>query len=384
MKKYIYTVFVILLLSNCQTPKKPNKTCCVVDNLIGDQYLDSSYLTSIENIETNKKLEKSTNEMVLIHGGTFEMGADIPEYFKNMPATGLAQPDEFPKHKVTVSDFFMDEHEVTIGEFAEFVKETGYKTVAEQDIDWEELKKQVPAGTPKPNENLLKAGALIFNYIEKNISNDNLGNWWTFTTGVNWKNPNGKNLTLEKIKNWPVTQISWYDALAYAKWCGKRLPTEAEFEYAMRGGKKNKMYPWGNQKLSENLKRGNFLQGDFPYVNTAEDGFEYTAPIKQFPPNSYGLYDISGNVWEWTSDWYSPVYYEELKNSGKVAVNPTGPNKSVEVYNRQAVNKSVKGGSFLCNDSWCSGYRNARRMRLSPDTGMQHLGFRLVRDTKKN
>ncbi len=179
----------------------------------------------------------------------------------------------------------------------------------------------------------------------------------------------------------PVTQVSWYDALAYAKWQGKRLPTEAEFEYAMRAGNDNTMYPWGNEMLNEeNKKSGNFLQGEFPYLNEVKDGYEFTAPIKSFTPNAYGLYDMAGNVWEWTMDWYGANYYKTLKDKGETAINPQGPQKTVEVFDSNAINKVVRGGSFLCNDSWCSGYRNARRMRLSPDSGMQHVGFRCVRD----
>ncbi|MEZ4914416.1 MAG: SUMF1/EgtB/PvdO family nonheme iron enzyme [Chitinophagales bacterium] len=209
-----------------------------------------------------------------------------------------------------------------------------------------------------------------------------MSNWWTYTAGVNWKNPDGTQPQIDDILRQPVTQVSWYDALAYAKWVGKRLPTEAEFEYAMRAGKNNTMYPWGNEKISHDKQYGNFLQGNFPYNNTAEDGFMGIAPVKQFPPNAYGLYDIAGNVWEWTSDWYSPLYYKNLSEKDTVTINPQGPQKSMEIYDQYAINKVVKGGSFLCNDSWCSGYRNSRRMRLSPDSGMQHLGFRLVRDVE--
>ena len=366
--------------SDASTAEHLSCSCSVTDSMLGKEYLDAAFIEAIKAIKTSTGKEASTQGMMLIKGGTFNMGADSSQGFDKMPETALAQADEFPKHQVRVSDFYMDEHEVTVRQFAEFVKATGYVTVAEKDIDWEELKKQLPPNTPKPDESMLKAGALVFHYVPKGTPKDDLANWWAYTTGANWKNPDGKNRKLEDILDWPVTQVSYYDALAYAKWCGKRLPTEAEFEYAMRGGKNNTMYPWGNTKVSENVKYGNFLQGDFPYRNTAEDGFEYIAPVKQFPPNDYGLYDIAGNVWEWTNDWYSPLYYDELSKKGDIAINPKGPEKSMEVYDPRSVNKSVKGGSFLCNDSWCSGYRNSRRMRLSPDTGMQHLGFRLAKD----
>lgn len=272
----------------------------------------------------------------------------------------------------------MDKHEVTVKQFEEFVKATNYVTVAELDINWEELKKQLPKGTPKPDSESLKAGSLLFKYLDKNTQTETLDQWWVFTKGVSWKNPNGLNPKLSDIYNNPVTHISWYDALAYAKWAGKRLPTEAEYEYAMRAGQKNTMYPWGNAKINYKALQGNFFQGDFPYRNTKDDGFEKVAPVMSFKPNNYGLYDISGNVWEWTMDWYSAKYYLDLANIQ--SNNPKGPKKTFEVYHPNATHKVVRGGSFLCNDSWCSGYRNARRMRLSPDSGMEHLGFRLVKD----
>lgn len=388
-------LLVALAISSCNQAQKKDsasqkdknsKTCCtaacITDDLQGKNFLDQKFLQVIKDIKTDEKQAQSTAGMVLIKGGIFDMGGDKPQGFEQMPQTALAQPDEFPKHKVQLSDFYMDEHEVTVGQFLEFVKATGYQTVAEYDIDWEELKKQLPEGTPKPSVDQLKAGAMVFHYADKNATKDNLGNWWTFTQGASWKNPNGKTTDIQQILNQPVTQVSWYDALAYAKWAGKRLPTEAEFEYAMRGGNSNTMYPWGNEKLSDK-SMGNFLQGEFPYSNTAKDGFEYVSPVKSFAPNAYGLYDIAGNVWEWTNDWYSAKYYEELHQTGQVAKNPKGPEEGFEVYDNQMKNKVVRGGSFLCNDSWCSGYRNARRMRLTPDTGMQHLGFRLVKDVKK-
>lgn len=372
-------------IDKTETKNDESLSChTTTEKVKGREFLNNTYLQAIDNIVVNPNKMNNNSNMVLIKGGTFSMGGDKVTGFENMSSTALAQPDEFPKHEVQVSDFLMDDHEVTVGEFLEFVKATNYKTVAEYDIDWEELKKQVPAGTPKPHDSLLKAGALVFHLVKKEDKHDNLDDWWKFTPGANWKNPDGKNPKLETILNMPVTQVSWYDAMAYAKWTGKRLPTEAEFEYALRSGKQNNMYPWGNEKINESNKYyGNFLQGEFPVSNTGKDGYLYTSPIKSFPPNAYGLYDLAGNVWEWTNDWYSAIYYKELADKNQVAINPKGPEKSFEVYDSNAINKTVRGGSFLCSDSWCSGYRNSRRMRLSPDTGMQHLGFRCVRDVKK-
>lgn len=318
--------------------------------------------------------------MVRITGGVFEMGGDIPHGFEDMPKTALPQGDELPKHTVRVNDFWIDEHEVTNAQFKAFVEATGYVTTAEKPIDWEEIKKSLPPGTPKPPEENLLPASLVFNYAPANASRDNLANWWTFKKQANWRQPKGPGSSIDGKGAYPVVHISWYDAAAYAQWAGKRLPTEAEWEYTMRGGKKNMMYPWGNDKTEQGTNYANHLQGKFPYTNTIQDGFEGLAPVKSFPPNDYGLYDMAGNVWEWTSDWYSAKYYSELAEIGGIADNPQGPAEGFEVYNNLEKKKAIRGGSFLCNDDWCSGYRNARRMRNTPDTSMEHIGFRCVRD----
>lgn len=348
--------------------------------IVKDNNLDPIILKSIDSIEINQQLIDHYDDMVKVYGGVFEMGGDIPFGFEDMPKTALPQNDELPKHTVQISDFWIDAHEVTNAQFKTFVDATGYVTIAQRPLDWEEMKKQVPPGTPKPGEEDLLPGSLVFHYADKNVPKDNLGNWWSFVKGANWLHPKGPGSSIEGLDNYPVVHVSWYDAIAYAKWAGKRLPTEAEFEYAMRGGKNNKMYPWGNEKTDQGKFYANHLQGEFPYKNTKADGFEYLAPIKSFPTNGYGLYDMAGNVWEWTQDWYSAKYYYELEQSGRVTINPQGPIEGFEVRNNFIKNKSLKGGSFLCHDDWCSGYRNARRMRTTPDTSMEHVGFRCVRD----
>ncbi len=350
--------------------------------LIGSDFMDRAALDKIDEIKTDKNQLLSFNDMMKIKGGVFDMGGDMIAGFENMPKTALAQDDELPKHQVEVNDFWIDEHEVTNAQFAAFVKATGYTTTAETAIDWNELKKQLPPGTPKPDDKDLVPGATVFHYASKNADKNDLSQWWKFERGVNWKHPAGINSSIEGKENYPVAQVSWYDANAYAKWAGKRLPTEAEWEFAARGGKTNAMYPWGNEKITEGEKKANTLQGSFPYNNTKEDGFEFTAPIKSFKPNGYGLYDMAGNVWEWTGDWYSPEYYSDLYKKGGIAKNPQGPEKTFEYGQENAVSKVIRGGSFLCSDTWCSGFRNARRMRESPDTGIEHVGFRCVRDVK--
>jgi len=387
----LFSQLVLIISFGCNNKaKKETKTITISNTsqnmycypikspLLGQNYLSESFLNSVAEIKLDPEKDSSLEGMVFIKGGVFEMGGDVATGYDSQIPTALPQNDEYPKHTVKVNDFYMDKHEVTVKQFEEFVKATNYVTVAEIDINWEELKKQLPEGTPKPDQESLKAGSLIFNYLDQNKQTESLDQWWVFTHGVSWKNPNGLNPKLSEIYNNPVTHISWYDALAYAKWAGKRLPTEAEYEYAMRGGRENTMYPWGNSKIDAKAGQGNFFQGDFPYKNTKDDGFEKVAPVMSFKPNNYGLYDISGNVWEWTMDWYSAKYYFDLV--GIQSNNPIGPEKTFEIYNPNATHKVVRGGSFLCNDSWCSGYRNARRMRLSPDSGMEHLGFRLVKD----
>ncbi|BDD11624.1 hypothetical protein FUAX_40560 (plasmid) [Fulvitalea axinellae] len=350
-------------------------------SFIGKQHLSTTYLSQINSIKTNPELASNTEGMVLIPAGTFNMGGDYSDEFAGMPQTALSQNDEFPKHKVRIDNFWIDEHEVTNAEFRKFIESTGYITTAEQPINWEELKLQLPPNTPRPAEENLQPASLVFNYAEKNASKRHLENWWTLTRGANWKHPQGPDSDIKGKDNHPVVHVSWYDAQAYAKWAGKRLPTEAEWEYAMRGGLIDKMYPWGNEKTESGKHMTNHLQGEFPYFNTAEDGFERTSPVKSFPPNGYGLYDMAGNVWEWTSDWYGANYYDVLKKeSGDLAHNPLGPEVSFEVIGRNEKNKVVRGGSFLCHDDWCSGYRNSRRMRTTPDTGMEHIGFRCVKN----
>lgn len=356
---------------DCSVPQKAE------DNL---NDLDIKFMATVSEIEEDVTLVNDFSKMVRIPGGIFEMGGDTPEGFENMPKSALPQGDELPKHSVQVSDFWIDEHEVTNAQFAKFVAATNYITVAERPVDWEELKKQLPPDTPKPpDENLLPA-SLVFSYAPKDGSKDNLGNWWTFKPQVSWRYPQGLGSSIRGKENHPVIHISWYDALAYAKWAGKRLPTEAEWEYAMRGALKNAMYPWGNVKTNQGKHNANHLQGEFPYSNTVADGFDRTAPVKSFPPNGYGLYDMAGNVWEWTSDWYSAIYYLKLKELNQIAMNPKGPSEVFEVYGAYEKRKVIRGGSFLCHDDWCSGYRNSRRMRNTPDTSMEHVGFRCVRD----
>ena len=303
--------------------------------------------------------------MVWIAAGSFMMGADNKQ----------ASEDEYPKHKVTLDGFWMDATEVTNAQFQQFVKATGYITTAERKPDWQELKKQLPPGTPKPDDSQLVPASLVFTPPNHAIDLNDYGQWWSWTKGASWKHPHGPASDIKGKENYPVVHISWYDAQAYCKWAGKRLPTEAEWEYAARGGWANAIYPWGNEPVDAGGPRANSWQGHFPDKNTVADKFYYTAPVKSFPANGYGLYDMAGNVWEWCSDYYHHTYYKTVAAGVK---NPPGPAQSLDPDEPYAKKRVIRGGSFLCNDSYCSGYRVARRMKSTEDSGMEHVGFRCL------
>jgi formylglycine-generating enzyme len=330
---------------------------------------DSGEDTTSNNVEITFNGDTSTIGMVYIPGGTFMMGGDNSE----------AAEDEYPKHRVTVKPFYMDEHEVTNAQFKKFVDATGYITTAERKPDWNELKKQLPPGTPKPDDSQLVAASLVFAPPAEVTNLADYSQWWRWVPGANWRHPSGPGSTIDGKDDFPVIQISWDDAVAYCKWAGKRLPTEAEWEFAARGGMEGKIYPWGNEGVDAGKPKANSWQGTFPSVNTKKDGFLDLAPVKTFAPNGYKLYDMAGNVWEWCSDWYRNDYYQTVNNPQGVT-NPAGPDDSYDPEEPHAPKKVARGGSFLCNDSYCSGYRVARRMKSSRDSGMSNMGFRCVRD----
>lgn len=309
-----------------------------------------------------------TTGMVWVPGGRYMMGGDNEQ----------ARKDEFPKHAVVVDGFYMDAHEVTNAQFLEFVEATGYVTTAETKPDWEEIKKQLPPGTPRPSDEMLVASSVVFTPPKHAVSLDNHGQWWSWVSGADWRHPFGPGSSIEGRGRFPVVHVSWDDAVAYTQWAGKRLPTEAEWEWAARGGHKETIYPWGNEPIDKGSAKANSWEGEFPYQNTERDGFDGLAPVKSFSANAYGLYDMAGNVWEWCSDWYHSGYYKET-NVPEGAKNPEGPSSSYDPMDPTVPKKVVRGGSFLCNDSYCSGYRVAARMKSSRDTGLSHTGFRCVK-----
>lgn len=325
----------------------------------------SRFSSSVDST-TQKKSNISKQSMVLIPGGSFIMGGDDKQAWR----------DEYPKHEVVVDSFWMDVHEVTNAQFAAFVEATDYVTNAEKAIDWKEIKKELPSGTPKPDENQLAPASLVFIPTDHPVSLRDVSQWWQWRQGANWRQPEGSGSTIAGKENYPVVHVSWFDAVAYCNWAGRRLPTEAEWEYASRGGLKNAVYSWGNESPDKGSPKANIWEGSFPYINQKRDGFYFTAPVQSYPPNGYGLYDITGNVWEWCADLYHEDYYKTLAN--KTSHNPQGPDTSYDSNEPYALKRVTRGGSFLCNKSYCSGYRNSMRMKTTPDTSSSHTGFRTV------
>jgi formylglycine-generating enzyme required for sulfatase activity len=344
-----------------------NKSCCT--KKIPNRFKSTADSLNISIYNNSIDLNSDKENMSFIQGGVFMMGGD------NDPA----REDEFPKHKVQLNSFYIDKTEVTNSSFRKFVDATGYVTTAEKDVDWNEMKKQLPPNTPMPDSELLKAASLVFVPTETQVNLSDYSQWWQWKKGANWKHPQGPESDIIGKDNFPVVQISWDDANAYCKWAGKRLPTEAEWEYAARGGKINTVYSWGNEFIDSGNFKCNYWQGSFPNQNDTLDGFYNSSPVKSFLPNKYGLYDMSGNVWEWCSDLYNYNYYKSFPKKS-IALNPKGPSKSFDPDEPLIKKRVMRGGSFLCNESYCSGYRNSSRMKSSQDTGMEHVGFRCVKD----
>jgi formylglycine-generating enzyme len=315
----------------------------------------------------NQFSSKSLPGTAWIPGGSFLMGTNDKESF----------PNERPAHLVQVQGFWIDQHDVTNAEFSKFVEATGYVTTAERKIDWEDLKKELPPGTPKPDDSSLAPGALVFTPTSGLVPLNDLSAWWRWVQGANWRHPEGPKSSIQGRENHPVVQVSWNDAVAYAQWAGKRLPTEAEWEFAARGGLEAKRYVWGDEFKPGGKYMANTWQGIFPVRDSGEDGFVGTSPVGSFPANGYGLYDMAGNVWQWCSDWYRADSNIEAA-SKNVCRDPRGPAESYDPGDPYAPKRVVKGGSFLCNPDYCESYRPSARRGTPPDTGSSHTGFRCV------
>ena len=311
------------------------------------------------------KTQVNLDNMVLIPGGKFMMGSD--NFY----------PEEKPVHEVEVNGFHIDKYQVTNADYKKFVDETGYVTVAERPLN--------PADYPGAKPELLVPGALVFVKSKGPVNLNSYFNWWAWTPGTSWKHPHGPQSSILGIKDHPVVHIAYEDAEAYAKWAGKDLPTEAEWEYAARGGLDGKNFTWGDEDTQLTKPMANTWQGEFPYQNLLTDKYEGTSPVGSFEPNGFGLHDMAGNVWEWTSDWYVQNL-DESANKVKTCctnhVNPRviSPEQSFDPCqpNVKIPRKVVKGGSHLCAPNYCLRYRPAARQPQMIDTGMSHLGFRCI------
>jgi sulfatase modifying factor 1 len=309
--------------------------------------------------------------MTWIPGGEFSMGAEDP---RGLPEGGNeAMEDARPIHRVYVDGFWMDKTDVTNQQFEKFVKATGYVTVAER-----KPKAQDFSGVPSEK---LVPGSIVFTPRAHPVSLDDFSQWWSYVPGANWRHPLGPKSNLEGRWDYPVVQVAYEDAAAYAKWAGKRLPTEAEWEFAARGGLAGQIYAWGKQTRVNGKWMANTYQGHFPDHDTAADGYAGIAPVAQFPANGYGLYDMAGNVWQWVSDWYRPDYYAELAAQGVVR-NPQGPDSSFDPAEPGEKKRVQRGGSFLCTEQYCTRYMVGTRGKGEVSSATNHAGFRCVRTVR--
>lgn len=332
--------------------------------------------------DQEKPSARAPDGMVWIPGGEFAMGSDHK----------LAQANERPAHAVRVHGFFMDRAHVTNAQFRAFVEATSYLTTAELKPVWEDLAVQLPPNTPRPPDGALVPGAMVFVGTEFAVDFEDPGRWWQFQPGANWRHPRGPGSDIAGKDEHPVVQVSYQDALAYAKWAGKRLPTEAEWEFAARGGLEQATYVWGEAYEPDGKPMANVWdvsrQGQFPIVSAKAGGAAGTARVGTFPPNGYGLVDMTGNAWQWTADWYRADYFErQFATHGSTVIDdPRGPHDSWDPADTMAIatapRRVIRGGSFLCNVDYCLSYRPSARRGNDPVNPMSHLGFRLVRDAE--
>ncbi len=295
-----------------------------------------------------------------IPGGTFWMGCD-----------DCGMPDAKPVHLVAVSGFWMDATPVTNAQFARFVRETGYVTVAERPLS--------PQDFPGVPVDKLVPGSASFVPPSRAVPLDNPMQWWRYVPGASWRRPEGRPSDISTRGDHPVVHVAYDDAVAYLKWAGRRLPTEAEYEFAARGGLDRQRYAWGNELKPKNAWAANIWQGSFPNKNDGADGHHGTSPVKAFPPNGFGIYDAGGNIWQWCADWYRPDYYSTFASSQALPRNPTGPSDSFDPDEPTQLKRVVRGGSYLCSDQYCTRYLVGSRGKAEPTSGASNLGFRGVR-----
>ena len=318
--------------------------------------------------------------MVWVPGGEFSMGSTDPTLSHCEGGGREPMHDARPIHRVYVDGFWMDATEITNEQFARFVAAANYRTIAERKPTAKEF--------PDAPADALVAGSIVFAPPEnstplENAPLDSVLLWWRYQPGADWRHPNGPNSDITGREKYPVVHIAFEDAVAYAEWAGKRLPTEAEWEFAARGGVAGALFSWGSELTPDKRWMANVFQGNFPVKDSGADGFIGIAPVAQFPPNRYGLYEMSGNVWEWCSDWYHSEYYKELTKASGVTRNPAGPAQGFDPDEPDQPKRVQRGGSFLCSDTYCSRYLVGSRGKGDPRSAANHTGFRCVRDRAK-
>ena len=325
IKKYLF-ILMGLFIFGCNSSPSSDK----ITILIGDEEIS----------------------LVWVDGGSFIMGS----------SELIANNDEKPSHRIHIDGFWMTETPITNNQFAAFVNSTNYVTTAEKAPSLKEMMSQLPKDTPPIPDEYLVPGSLIFIGGREAANPSSSINWWKWSPKTSWKNPRSENPTLDGIGDHPVVHVSWYDAIEFSLWSGMELPTEAQWEYAAKLGKVT------------NTREMNIWRGIFPINNNLDDGHLKTNPVKYYKPNSIGLYDMAGNVWEWVRDWYHPNTYS-MEGRSK---NPMGPKSSFDPMEPTVPKRVTRGGSFLCNDQYCAGYRTTARMKSSPDTSLENTGFRCV------
>lgn len=355
--KAVWFTFSLMacLLTSCASN---NQSVQVTDN-------HAAHQSSAKQPDANSAAQAGINQtpppgpapdgMVWIPGGTFWMGCDDCE-----------MPDAEPVHLVSVDGYWMDKTPVTNAQFEKFAAETGYKTIAEKPFTG-------------PNGQTMEPGSFIFNAPKQAVPLDNAYVWWKYQPGANWRQPQGPGSTIKGKEDHPVVHIAWLDAVEYAKWAGKRLPTEAEFEFGARGGLDRNKFAWGNELKPKGKWAANIWQGKFPEADSGEDGYKsVTSPVTAFPPNGFGLYDVGGNVWQWCADWYRPDYFEKIASKEAVK-NPNGPSDSFDPQEPGVPKRVQKSGSLMCSDQYCARYHVGSRGKGAIDSGASHVGFRCVK-----
>ena len=315
------------------------------------------------NLNTTPAPGPAPSGMVWIPGGEFWMGCE-----------GCGMPDALPVHLVSVAGFWMDAAPVTNSEFDRFVRATNYVTVAERKPD--------PRDFPGAPPDKLVPGSIVFTPPAHPVSLDDFSQWWSYVPGANWRHPDGPSGSLKGMDRHPVVHVAFEDAGAYARWAGKRLPSEAEFEFAARGGQDRKLYPWGNELRPGGKVPANIWEGHFPDANSRADGYFKTSPVTAFPANPYGLHDVGGNVWQWCADWYRPDSYASFADPNAAARNPGGPDSSFDPDEPGAQKRVTRGGSFLCSGEYCSRYLVGSRGKAEISSGSSNLGFRLAKSAE--